>query len=244
MEMGYSSPMTAQKKTNTPASAAAPHYVGHRDRLKQRFLASENSLADYELLELLLTYAIPRRDVKPLAKELLTKYGTLAALCAAPHRTLMAEKGLGSSSALFLNLLAACGRHTAQTEAKRINVLANRLALIDYLYTHMGNLDREEFRVIYLDAKNHILADDVLFTGTINASAVYPREIIKKALSYGAIGMVLAHNHPSGDPTPSTKDEELTMHIQQLAAGLDITLHDHIIIGKDQHFSFLENGKL
>ena len=247
IDMTYCGDMTAQNasKSKVKSQKDAPHYAGHRERLKERFLkAGGDGLADYELLELLLTYAIPRKDVKPLAKALLQKYGTIAALCALPQKTLVQESGLGEHSAAFLKLLNALMVHAAREKTEKRNILGSRSALLEYLYAHMAHLDREEFRVIYLDNKNHILEDEVLFTGTVNASAVYPREIMKKALACGAVGLVLAHNHPSGHVAPSGKDEELTMHVQQLAMGLDIVLHDHIIVGKNSHFSFADSGKL
>jgi len=230
-----------------PEKAMQPHpdHIGHRERLKTRFkTAGATALADYELLELLLTYAIPRKDVKPIAKRLLKTYGNLATLVATPAAKLATEKGLGTSSALFLNLLHATMVHTRETETVAKDIIQNRLQLIDYLYAKMSTLPREEFHVLYLDSKNHILAHEVLFTGTINASAVYPREVMKIALDKGATGLVLAHNHPSGNPTPSSADEELTLHINQLATGMSITLHDHFIIGNGAHYSFLDGGKL
>ncbi len=228
-----------------PPMTKTPHYHGHRDRLKERFRdRGANALADYELLELLLTYAIPRKDVKPLAKDLLAKYKNLSGIFGADTQKLAAEKGLGESSATFLKLIAATATKYRKEAVIQKDAFTNKLDLIDYFYTKLSGLTREEFHVVYLDSKNQILADELLFTGTLNASAVYPREVIKIALEKGAASMVLAHNHPSGNPKPSDDDDLLTMELAAISAPLGITLHDHIIIGDNTHYSFKDSGKL
>ena len=231
--------------TKNPKTVNKPHFHGHRARLKERFRAGgATALADYELLELLLTYALPRKDVKPIAKNLLVKYKTLSSLLGTSADKLAKEGGLGDSSATFLKLVEGVAVQYRKEGAVKKDVLANRMALLDYLHTKMAGLAREEFRVIYLDSKNHILADKMLFTGTINASAVYPREVIKIALDKGATGLILAHNHPSGNPKPSKADADLTAQIASLSISLGIVVHDHLIIGDNAHYSFAEHGKL
>lgn len=223
----------------------ADHQSGHRGRLKEKFLArGATALADYELLELLLSYAIPRRDVKPLAKELVAHFGSLSNVLAAPTDKLTARPGVGEHVAALLKLTGAMAVQYRKEAATGKDTFHNKLDLIDYLYTKLSGLTREEFHVVYLDSKNQLLADDVLFTGTLNASAVYPREVIKAALDKGAAGLVLAHNHPSGNPTPSPEDEILTIELAAIASPLGITVHDHIIIGDGQHYSFKDSGKI
>lgn len=225
--------------------ADKPHYHGHRERLKERFrTGGEAALADYELLELLLMQAIPRKDVKPLAKDLLTKYGSLADILNASLEDLAKEKGLGEGSATSLKLVHAAAVRTRKDGLKKNPSIENRLGLLDYLYTKMSALKHEEFHVVYLDSKNNILADEMLFKGTVNTSAVYPREVTKAALKHGATSLVLVHNHPSGDPSPSMEDETLTADIMRAVAPLEMEVYDHIIIGKDTHYSFRDFGKV
>jgi DNA repair protein RadC len=222
-----------------------PHYLGHRERLKVRFEElGAKGLADYELMELILTYAVPRRDTKPIAKALLTKFATLSGVLGAKPEDLSKIDGIGPSVARYLKVIEATVIRYRKEAVRERPAFQNRLELLEYLHARLGNLTREEFHVIFLDAKHQILADDCLFTGTVNASAVYPREVVKAALDKGAIGLVLAHNHPSGQPAPSTADEELTTLLVSATAPIGITIHDHIIIGDGRHFSFRDAGKM
>ena len=221
---------------------AAP---GHRDRLKTRFMDGlGKGLADYELLELALTFAIPRKDVKPLAKALLAEFGDLAGVLAAAPEKLARVKGLGESSVAYLKLLGALQLRTRRAHVADKPLLANRVVLLDYLYTLFKAKPREELHVLYLDAQLHLIADETLFTGTLTSTAAAPRDIIKRALEVGAAGVVVAHNHPSGTPRPSADDLQFTANLLQLCPALDLTLHDHLIIGEGKHYSFKGAGQL
>jgi DNA repair protein RadC len=221
----------------------APHHSGHRARLRNKLRQlGAHGLADYEVLELLLMQAIPRRDVKPLAKDLLQTFKSIHGVLEAPFEKLCAA-GLSEPAATTLILareVAVLYRKEVATKHK----FTDRLALLDYLYAKFGGLTREEFHILFLDSKNQLIADECMFTGTLNSSAVYPREIMKRALDKGAASLVLIHNHPSGDPTPSTSDEYLTRDIAAVAAGLAIDVYDHLIIGDNCHYSFRDSGKL
>jgi DNA repair protein RadC len=222
-----------------------PHYLGHRERLKARFDdLGAKGLADYEVMELLLTYAIPRRDIKPIAKALLAKFATLSGVLGAKPDELTAIEGIGPGAAQYFKVLEAAVIRYRKEAVRERPAFQNRLDLLEYLHAKLGNLTREEFHVVFLDAKHQILADDCLFTGTVNASAVYPREVVKAALDKGAVGLVLAHNHPSGQPGPSAADEDLTALLVAATAPIGITIHDHIIIGDGRHFSFRDAGKM
>lgn len=221
------------------------HYLGHRQRLKEKFLESgHTALADYELLELLLMQAIPRRDVKPEAKALLATFGTLANVLAATPRQIEDVKGLGAHAAFVLKLVDAMAVRSKRSVVKDRHAFDNRLELLDYLYTQMSGLKHEEFRVLYLDTRNHLIGEETLFRGTINAAAVYPREVVRAALNKGATALVLVHNHPSGDPAPSPDDDYLTAELCSTARPLGIEIIDHIIVGEARHYSYRDHGKL
>ncbi len=199
-------------------------------------------VADYELLELALTFAIPRRDVKPLAKALLAEFGSLSGVLTAPAAALGKIDGLGQSSIVFLQTV-----HQLSLRARREGVagkptLANRIALMDYLYTLFEGKTREEFHVLYVDAKLHLLKDETLFTGTLTSTTAAPRDIIKRALEVNAAGLIIAHNHPSGAPHPSADDITFTQALAEACPALGLTLHDHIIIGQNKHYSFKGAG--
>jgi DNA repair protein RadC len=233
----------ALAKTGPRAEALAK--AGHRERLKHRFMDGHGKgLADYELLELALTFAIPRKDVKPLAKDLLARFGDLAGVTAAAPEALAKVRGLGASSVAYLKLLHALALRTRRAHVADKPLLGNRLALLDYLYTLYKGKTREEVHVLYLDAQLQLVADETLFTGTLTASAASPRDIIKRALELNAAGFVIAHNHPSGAPRPSADDTEFTARLLQLCPAMDLTLHDHLIIGEGRHFSFKGAGQL
>ncbi len=222
-----------------------PHYHGHRDRLKQRFQAQGASgLADYELLELILTYGIPRKDVKPIAKDLLQRFQTLSRVLGAPEKELCAINGIGPGVVVYLKMLEAVVIRYRHEQVRERPAFSSRLEILDYLHAKLGHLTREEFHVLFLDVRHQVITDACLATGTINASAVYPREVVKAALEHGASGLVLAHNHPSGEPQPSAADEELTHILAQATIPIGIHIYDHLIIGAGRHYSFRDKGKL
>lgn len=215
-----------------------PHFHGHRERLRARFReAGPAALSDYELMELVLFRVIPRRDVKELAKKLVARFGSFAEAVNAPPERLAEIKGVGESIVTELKLIAASANRVAKGEVKQRAVLSSWQAVIDYCRTAMAFADREQFRILFLDKRNQLLADEVQQTGTVDHTPVYPREVVKRALELSATAVVLVHNHPSGDPTPSQADIQMTRQIADIAAPLGITLHDHIIVGKSGHAS-------
>lgn len=219
--------------------------TGHRQRLKERFLAGQGTgLADYELLELTLSFAIPRKDVKPLAKTLITQFGSLSGVLTATPEALAAVSGLGPHSVSLLTLVAALARRTTRQKLADQPLLATRLDLLDYLYTLFAGKAREELHVLFLTTKLQLITDETLFTGTLSFTAANPREILKKALAHNAAGLIVAHNHPSGVPTPSGPDLTFTTQLASACTAMGLTLHDHLIIGTDQHFSFKGAGHL
>jgi DNA repair protein RadC len=215
-----------------------PHYHGHRDRLRARFReAGPEALADYELLELVLFRALPRRDVKPIAKELLKTFGSLAEVLAAPPERLARVRGLGEESATDLKIVQAAASRLLRGEVKGRDVLSSWSAVLDYCRTAQGFAEKEEFRILFLDKRNKLIADEVQQTGTVDHTPIYPREVVKRALELSATAIILVHNHPSGDPTPSRADVDMTKAIVEVAKPLGIAVHDHIIVGKDGHAS-------
>jgi DNA repair protein RadC len=208
---------------------ADPHYHGHRERLRARFRdAGMDALSDYEMLELLLFRALPRRDVKPLAKELILKFGSFAETISAPERRLAEVKGLGDAAASRL----------AKGAVQKRPVLSSWSAVLDYCRTTMAFAEKEQLRVLFLDKRNQLIADEVQQTGTVDHTPVYPREVVKRALELSATAIIIVHNHPSGDPTPSHADIQMTQSIIDIAKPLGISVHDHIIVGKEGHASF------
>jgi DNA repair protein RadC len=219
-------------------SDATPHYHGHRDRLRARLLAAgTEAVADYELLELVLFRALPRGDVKPLAKSLLGKFGSFADVVAAPPARLKELKGVGDAVIAELKIVHAAAHRFARDEVKRRPALSSWSAVLDYCRTAQAFAEVEEFRVIFLDKRNQLIADEVQQRGTVDHTPVYPREVVKRALELSATAVVLVHNHPSGDPTPSRADVQMTQQIVDIAKPLGIAVHDHIIVGKDGHAS-------
>jgi DNA repair protein RadC len=217
---------------------ATPHYLGHRERLRDRFReAGADALSDYELLELLLFRALPRRDVKPLAKTLLTKFGSFAEVIAAPEARLAEVKGLGDAAIVELKIVQAAASRQLRGAVKKRPVLSSWSTLLDYCRTAQAFADREQFRVLFLDKRNQLIADEVQQTGTVDHTPVYPREVVKRALELSATAIILVHNHPSGDPTPSRADIQMTQQIVAVAQPLGIAVHDHIIVGKEGHAS-------
>lgn len=235
----------------TPAKAASkdkkdkpiPHHAGHRQRLRDRFLeAGPKALADYEMLELILFRAIPRRDVKPLAKDLLTNFGSFNQVITAPVDQLRDIPGLSDAAITELKIIEATAVRLAQSDVMNKPVLSSWNALIDYLVSAMAYQEKEHFRILFLDNKNRIIADEVQQTGTVNHTPVYPREIAKRCLQLNASSVVLVHNHPSGDPTPSQGDISMTKQIVDTLLPLKVQVHDHVIIGKGLNVSFRNLG--
>ena len=225
------------KKSSTPAGAA-PHYHGHRDRLRQRFLqAGSDALHDYEMLELVLFRAIPRRDVKPLAKELIARFGSFAEVIAAPIERLKEVEGLGEAAITDLKIVQAAANRLLRGEVKKRHVLSSWSSVLDYCRTAMAFESKEHFRILFLDKGNHLIADEQQQTGTVDHTPVYPREVVKRALELSATAVILVHNHPSGDPAPSRADIDMTRAIIEVARPLGIAVHDHLIVGKDGHAS-------
>lgn len=216
----------------------APHYHGHRERLRSRFRESGSaSLADYELLELVLFRAVPQRDVKPLAKALIEQFGSFAEVISAPATRLKEIEGVGDAIVTELKVVEAAAQHLAKGRIKNKKVLSSWSSVIDYCRSSMAFSDKEQFRVLFLDKRNQLIADEVQQKGTVDHTPVYPREVVKRALELSATAIVLVHNHPSGDPTPSRADIQMTKTIIDVARPLGIEVHDHIIVGKDGHAS-------
>ncbi len=217
---------------------ASPHYLGHRDRLRARFReAGTEALSDYEMLELVLFRALPRRDVKPLAKALIAKFGSFAEVISAPENRLREVKGIGEQAVIDLKIVQAAASRLARGRVKGKTVLSSWSAVLDYCRTAMAFEDKEQFRILFLDKRNQLIADEVQQRGTVDHAPVYPREVVKRALELSATAIILVHNHPSGDPTPSSADIHMTQSILDIAKPLGISVHDHIIVGKDGHAS-------
>ncbi|APH71983.1 hypothetical protein BSQ44_11880 [Aquibium oceanicum] len=231
----------AERPARTPSRTEAqsiPHYAGHRQRLRERFLkGGADSLADYELLELLLFRSIPRADTKPVAKALIARFGSFAEVLGAPIHLLTETKGVGSSVAFEIKLAATAAERMLKSSIRGRQVLSSWGSVLDYCRTAMAFEPREQFRILFLDKKNALIADEVQQTGTVDHTPVYPREVVRRALELSATAIILVHNHPSGDPTPSRADIEMTKTIIDSAKPLGISVHDHIIIGKSGHAS-------
>ena len=224
-------------------SKPKPHYHGHRDRLRARFAEGGiEALADYEILELYLFNSIPRRDIKPLAKDLINTFGSFAEVIAAPHERLIEIKGISEKTALDLKLIRAAALKLGQESLLGRPVLSSWSALLDYCRSAMQFEGKEQFRVLFLDRKNRLIADEVMGKGTVDRAPVYPREIIKRALDLNSTALILAHNHPSGDPAPSRSDIDITKKIVEAASTIGISVHDHLIIGRNNIASFKTLG--
>ncbi|MEO9874624.1 MAG: DNA repair protein RadC [Anderseniella sp.] len=221
------------------AKAKAPGHLGHRERLRERFSrGGADAMPDYELLELMLFRAIPRQDTKPIAKALIERFGSFGDVLAAPVARLKEIQGVGDKVAFELKLIQAASVRMARNTVLSKPALTSWAALIEYCTTAMAYDDREQFRLLFLDRKNVLIADEVQQRGTVDHTPVYPREVIKRALELSASAIILVHNHPSGDPTPSQTDIDMTRQIVDAASKLTITVHDHIIIGRSGHTSF------
>lgn len=217
---------------------------GHRERLRKKYIQGGYlAFHEYEILELLLTYSIPRRDTKPIAKDLIEKFGNLDEVVSAPIKELAEVTGIKEGSAVFLKLLGDMAKNLYKGELKRDGIqLRDKDTLLKYLRSDIGFSSREEFKVIFLNNYNILVGSETLFTGTIDKSAVYPREIVEKIIQYKAKGVIFAHNHPSGNLRPSKQDIQITEHMQEFLEMIDVKLLEHIIITKDGYFSFLQEG--
>jgi DNA repair protein RadC len=217
-----------------------PSYVrDHRKRLRTRFMeGGAAAMPEYELLELILFRAIPRHDVKPLARLLLDTFGDINRVVTAPPARLATIPGVGEAVIQELKLIEAVAQRMARSRIMHRPVLSSWDALLDYCHTAMAHRETEQFRILFLDRKNVLIADEEQSQGTVDHVPVYPREVVKRALELNASALILVHNHPSGDPTPSEADIAMTAQIQEAAAVLGITLHDHLIVGKSREVSF------
>lgn len=223
---------------------ATPHYVGHRDRLRARFLdAGAAALGDYELLELVLFRAIPRRDVKPFAKQLIAHFGSFADVISAEPERLLEVTG-SKSIACELKIVQAAALRLAQSAVLDRPLLSSWPALLEYCHAAMAYEKQEAFRILFLDNKNTLIADEGQQQGTIDHTPVYPREVMKRAMNLSSSAIILVHNHPSGDPAPSRADIEMTRQIAEAGRALKITVHDHIVVGRNKTVSFRQLGLL
>lgn len=230
-----------------PFRAAEPesHQTGHRERLRDRFLeGGAGAMPDYELMELVLFGAVQRRDMKPLAKQLIAHFGSFAEAIAAPRARLLEVDGVGDAVVAQLKIVEAAALRLTRSAMLNKPALSSWAALIDYCTAAMARSPNEEFRVLFLDRKNILIADEVQTRGTVDHTPVYPREIVKRALEIGASAVILVHNHPSGDPTPSRADIEMTRDVTAAAKALNISVHDHLVIGRSGHASFKSLGLL
>ncbi len=220
-----------------------PHYTGHRQRLRERLLkGGADALPDYELLELVLFAALPRRDVKPLAKALLQRFGGFAEVMTAEAALLSEVEGVGSSVIAALKTVQAAALRLARDEVMERPVIGSWDKLMAYCRSSMAHEKTEQFRVLFLNHRNELIADEVQQRGTIDHTPVYPREVVKRALELGASALIMVHNHPSGDPAPSTADIAMTREVQEAGEKLGIRLHDHVIVGRGGHNSFRTLG--
>ncbi|MBX9932553.1 MAG: DNA repair protein RadC [Methylobacterium sp.] len=221
-----------------PSQGQEQHYHGHRERLRARFAqGGADALPDYELLELALFRAIPRRDVKPLAKALIRRFGSFAEVLSAEPARLAEIDGVSAGVVADLKLIEAAGHRLAKGAIAARPLLSSWAALIEYCRATMAFSPREQFRVLFLDKRNHLIADEVQGRGTVDHTPVYPREVARRALELSATAIILAHNHPSGDPTPSAADIRMTREIVSVLDPLGIIVHDHVILGREGHAS-------
>lgn len=237
---------SAKPKPQESAKPKQPSYIGgHRKRLRQRFLVGgADPLPDYELLELILFRCLKNGDVKPLANRLIAAFGNFNHVLSAPVERLTEIEGVGPEIALDLKLIEAATHRMAQGTVLKRPVISSWNALLDYCRVTMSHRDTELFRVLFLDRKNILIADEIQGKGTVDHVPVYPREVIKRALDLNASALILVHNHPSGDPTPSTADIDMTEQIQGACDSVGITVHDHLVIGRSTEVSFKSEGYL
>ncbi|MHC1751137.1 RadC family protein [Humidesulfovibrio sp.] len=241
-------PSKAQKPTSASALKAAeppaPHYLGHRQRLREKLTAEPKALADYELLELLLGQVLPRRDTKPLAKDLVARFGTLRGVMTARPEALCEVKGFGESLAGHWALLAEIFARLGEAPVRERQVFSGPEVVAEAARARIGHLAVEEFWVALVDNKNRLMAWERVGRGTVDETPVYPREVLALALKHQASGLILAHNHPGGDPSPSIQDRDLTRRIASAAEQLGLRVLDHLIVAESRHFSFQDSGLL
>ncbi|MBN1573059.1 MAG: DNA repair protein RadC [Deltaproteobacteria bacterium] len=220
-------------------------YLGHRKRLRDRFLkAGPESLSDYEIIELLLTFAIPRRDTKPIAKKLIKEFKTIQGVFEASREDLMSVSGVGENAAFLIKFILEASSYYLRDKITKKEYLHSAKDVLRYLQVSMKGLKHEIFKVIFLNSRNEIIHTETLHEGTLNQSIVYPRKIIEKAIRYNASGLIFVHNHPSGHPKPSSQDKEITRNLVFAARMMDMDVYDHIIIGENDYYSFAENGDI
>lgn len=217
---------------------AAPDYLGHRGRLRDRFWENSDGLQDYELLEFLLFFAIKRQDTKSLAKALIAQFGDFAEVLSADPKRLKEVPGVGDVIVELLKTVNVASKRQSRVRVRKPLALSTWSQVIDYCRSHMARENKEQFRILFLDKKNNLIADEVQQQGTIDHTPAYPREIMGRAYNLGATALILVHNHPTGDPTPSAADIEMTKSIAQLGKGMNVMVHDHIIMGRDGETSF------
>ena len=233
------------KPAKTAASGNKPHFHGHRERLRGRLIKSGGeALADYEMMELVLFLARPRGDMKPLANRLIDHFGGFGEAISAPPARLREVDGIGEATISALKVVEASAVRLSRSRVLNRPTLSSWTALLDYCHASMAYNSTEQFRVLFLDRKNVLIADEVQQKGTVDHTPVYPREVVKRALDLGASSIILVHNHPSGDPTPSRADIDMTNQVAAAAQGLGISLHDHIVIGRGGNASFKSLGLL
>lgn len=231
--------------SNLPSGRLPSYIQDHRKRLRQRFMdGGAQAMPDYELLELVLFRAIPRRDVKPLVRDLLDKFGDFNGVVSAPADQLVEISGVGEALICELKIIEAAAHRLARARVLKKHVISSWDAVLDYCHTTMAHRDIEQFRIFFLDRKNVLIADEEQARGTVDHVPVYPREVVKRALQLNASALILIHNHPSGDPTPSLEDISMTGKVQEACEALGLTLHDHIIVGKSCELSFRTEGYL
>jgi DNA repair protein RadC len=219
-----------------------PHYLNHRQRLRKRFISHPEHISDYELMEMLLFYVFRRGDTKPLAKTLLNRFKSLREIVFADYSELKKIFGLGTSTIYLMTLLQEIFKRALFEKIIESKTIMSIAQIIEYYKSSLGNLKKEQFRIMFLNNKNKLISEELMQEGTVNNTAIYPREIIQKALDYGAGAIIMVHNHPSGDPRPSRQDIIMTKTIKEIAQKLDIILLDHVIIGKNGTISFKELG--
>ena len=228
-----------------PTGRTPSYMADHRKRLRTRFMeGGAAALPDYEMLELVLFRAIPRQDVKPLAHLLMAEFGDFNRVISAPPERLRALKGVGEAVICELKIIEAAAQRLARAKVLNRQVISSWVALLDFCLTSMAHRDTEQFRVLFLDRKNVLIADEEQAKGTVDHVPVYPREVAKRALELNASALILVHNHPSGDPTPSQSDIDMTAQIDAACQALSLTLHDHLIVGKSRELSFKSEGYL
>jgi DNA repair protein RadC len=237
--------MTSKPSRNEKATAAKPHYLGHRQRLRQRLIETGGEgMADYEILELILCMALPQKDMKPLSKELLRRFGSFAGVVSASPERLMEVPGIKETGLAAIKSIRAAAVRLAKADLSELPVIGSWDRLVDYCRAIQGHDLHESFRILFLDRKNHLIADEVQQRGTVDHTPLYPREVVKRALDLGASALILVHNHPSGDATPSKDDIAMTRLVKEAAAKLGIQVHDHVVISKREAASFKAMGLL